>query len=35
MPHLPKQYAFLEFLVENMAFCFTKWALRVDTARNK
>ena len=35
MPHLPKQYAFLEFLVENKAFCSTKRALRADTARNK
>ena len=33
--HPPKQHAFLEFLVENKAFCSTKRALRADTARKK
>ena len=33
--HHPKQYVFLEFLVENKEFYSTKRALRADTARNK
>ena len=33
--HPPKQYVFLEFLIENKALHFSKRALRVDTARNK
>ena len=35
MLNLPKQHAFLEFLVENKAFYSTKRALRADTAYNK
>ena len=31
----PKQHVFLEFLVENKAFRFSKRALRASTARNK
>ena len=33
--HLPKQYVFLEFLVKNKAFHFSKRALRADTTRKK
>ena len=33
--HSPKQHVFLEFLVKNNAFHFSKRALREDTARNK
>ena len=36
LEHTPqKQHVFLEFLVENKAFRFSKRALRAGTARNK
>ena len=34
MLHPPKQYVFLEVLVEKKAFLFSKRALPVGTARN-
>ena len=33
--HPPKRHVFLEFLVENKAYHFSKRALRAGTARNK
>ena len=35
IPPSPKKHVFLEFLLENKAFCSTKKELHADTAHNK